>query len=182
MNTPLSDDFRRLLEAASFAARAHHRQLRKDGQTPYAAHPFRVALIVRHAFNITDSDCLTAAILHDVIEDTDTDFDDVLSRFGSQVATYVAALTKDKRLPEQEREQVYLDALRSAPAPVKIAKLADVLDNLLDSRHLTGTQRRQAITKAQRYLDALRTDLPGYAQGALALVQSVLEETQSTFA
>jgi guanosine-3',5'-bis(diphosphate) 3'-pyrophosphohydrolase len=44
----------RLLEAASFAARAHRAQVRKDGETPYVAHVFRVCLIVRHVFGIDD--------------------------------------------------------------------------------------------------------------------------------
>src|SRR6476660_6714705 len=91
---------RSLLEAASFAARAHRHQLRKDGQTPYAAHPFRVCLIVRHVFGIDDPDTLTAALLHDTIEDTTTDFDDLEKQFGVKVAGWVAALTQDKRLPD----------------------------------------------------------------------------------
>ena len=45
--------YRRLLDAVSFAARAHRHQLRKDGQTPYAAHGFRACLIVRHVFGVT---------------------------------------------------------------------------------------------------------------------------------
>src|SRR5438874_3852729 len=90
----------RMLEAASFAARAHRHQLRKDGQTPYAAHPFRVCLIVRHVFGIDDPDFLAAALLHDTIEDTTTDFDDLAAEFGPRIAGYAAALSKDGRLPE----------------------------------------------------------------------------------
>src|SRR5262245_58512747 len=95
-------DNRTLLEAVSFAARAHRHQVRKDGQTPYAAHPFRVCLIVRHVFGIDDPEYLTAALLHDTIEDTTTDFDDIQERFGPRVAGSVAALTKDMRLPEAD--------------------------------------------------------------------------------
>src|SRR5262245_22521267 len=84
-----------MFEAASFAARAHRHQMRKDGETPYAAHPFRVCLVVRHVFGIDDPKVLTAAMLHDTIEDTPTDYDDVLDRFGPEVAGWVAALTKD---------------------------------------------------------------------------------------
>ena len=62
--------YRTLLEAVSFAARAHRHQLRKDGETPYVAHPFRVCLIVRHIFGIDDPAFLSAALLHDTIEDT----------------------------------------------------------------------------------------------------------------
>src|SRR6478736_4016697 len=113
------DQRRTLLEAASFAARAHRHQLRKDGQTPYVAHPFRVCLIVRHVFRIDDPDTLMAALLHDTVEDTTTDRDDVIERFGPRVGEWVAALTKDKRLPDDEREEAYRQTLAHSPAPVK---------------------------------------------------------------
>src|SRR5438477_9602344 len=100
----LPDKYRPLLEAASFAARAHRSQLRKDGQTPYVSHPFRVCLIVRHVFGVEDPRILTAAVLHDTIEDTTTDRDDIVKEFGSDVGAWVAALSKDARLPEAERE------------------------------------------------------------------------------
>ena len=45
---------RLVLDAVAFAARAHHGQLRKDGKTPYASHPFRVCLIVRDIFGVDD--------------------------------------------------------------------------------------------------------------------------------
>src|SRR6516164_2465453 len=91
---------RRLLEAISFASRAHQGQLRKDGKTPYASHPCRVAMIVRHLFGIDNPAILTAAVLHDTIEDTTTDFDDLTEHFGAEVAGWVTQLTKDKRLVE----------------------------------------------------------------------------------
>ena len=78
-----------LFEAASFAARAHRHQVRKDGQTPYAAHPFRVCLVVQYVFRIDDPKVLTTALLHDTIEDTTTDYDDIAERFGADVARWV---------------------------------------------------------------------------------------------
>src|SRR5436190_896130 len=90
-----------LLEAISFAARKHQGQLRKDDRTPYFAHPVRVMMIVRDRWGITDPEVLAAAVLHDTIEDTTTDYDDVVKRFGPRVAQLVALLTKDKRLPEE---------------------------------------------------------------------------------
>ena len=64
-----SAKYRSLLGAASFAARAHQHQLRKDRQTPYVAHPFRVCLIARNVFGVDDPNVLTTALLHDTIED-----------------------------------------------------------------------------------------------------------------
>src|SRR5438132_11061847 len=94
-----------LLDAVAFAARAHRGQLRKDGATPYVSHVFRACLVVRHVFGFDDERMLTAALLHDTIEDTTTDFDDVTERFGPEVAAWVACLSKDKRLPDDQRER-----------------------------------------------------------------------------
>src|SRR5947209_274805 len=85
---PNSLDDRLLLEAASFAARAHAGQLRKDGQTPYVSHVFRVCLVVRHLFGFDDGRMLAAALLHDTIEDTTTDFDDITRIFGTEIAEW----------------------------------------------------------------------------------------------
>ncbi|MEM7229390.1 MAG: HD domain-containing protein [Planctomycetota bacterium] len=119
--------------AASFSARAHHGQVRKDGATPYAAHPARVAMICANVFGCTDDATLAAAFLHDVIEDCACDYDAVEKRFGEEVATYVAALTKDMRLPEPERERAYVAQIRAAAPAVRLIKLADTWDNLCDS-------------------------------------------------
>ena len=67
-----------LLNAVAFAARAHRPQVRKDGQTPYVSHVFRVAMIVTQVFGVHEPKILTAAVLHDTIEDTTTDYDDIV--------------------------------------------------------------------------------------------------------
>src|SRR5262252_4662792 len=100
----LDPAYAKLLEAVAFAARAHRHHLRKDGETPYVSHVFRACLTLRHVFGITDVAALTAAVLHDTLEDTTTDYDDLREHFGDQVAGWVAALSKDKTLPEPERE------------------------------------------------------------------------------
>jgi guanosine-3',5'-bis(diphosphate) 3'-pyrophosphohydrolase len=165
-----------LLNAVSFAARAHRHQLRKDGQTPYASHPFRVCLIVRHVFGIDDPTVLTAALLHDTIEDTTTDFDDLAEQFNSEVARWAAALSKDKRRPDDEREQAYMEQLIAADWPVKICKLADVFDNLLDSAHFPPEKRRKTIERARSYLAALCSHLPEMARQPFEIVSRLLAE------
>jgi (p)ppGpp synthase/HD superfamily hydrolase len=165
-----------LLEALSFAARSHRNQTRKDGQTPYVAHVFRVCLIVRHVFGIDDPRALMAAALHDTIEDTTTDFDDLAETFGPEVAEWAATLCKDKRRPEEEREDAYMARLAAAPWQVKVCKLADVFDNLLDSRHLKAEQRRKTRKRSRQYLDALATDLPAEARPAYETVERLLAE------
>jgi (p)ppGpp synthase/HD superfamily hydrolase len=165
-----------LLAAAGFAARAHRQQLRKDGETPYIAHPFRVCLIVRHVFGIADPEMLTAALLHDTVEDTTTDRDDLIERFGPKVAGWVAALSKDKRLADEEREAAYIQTLKNSPDEVKICKLADLFDNLLDSGHLSDKQRKRTLKRSTAYLDALASQLPESARAAYETVRKLHEE------
>ena len=166
-------------EAAAFAARAHRHQLRKDNQTPYVSHVFRVCLVVRHTFGFDDPKMLAAALLHDTIEDTATDCDDIIERFGPDVATWVAALTKDMRLPHDDREAAYAKALAEADWQVKALKLADLYDNLADSEHLTPGGRRKTASKTRFYLDAVRADLPELVLPALHLVEQRLAELES---
>jgi len=149
MTTPLWQ------EAASFAARAHAGHMRKDGRTPYVAHPFRVALTVRDVFGCDDDVCLAAALLHDVIEDTGADYEDIEERFGADVADVVAALSKDMRLPEPRRERAYDEGLDRADWRAKLIKLADTFDNLSDPAKEADTGRvldrcRRAVAVARR--------------------------------
>ncbi len=168
-----------LLAAISFAARAHRHQVRKDGQTPYVAHVFRVTFILRHLFNVADPKILTAAVLHDTIEDTTTDFDDIASEFGPDVARWVAALTKETRLPEVEREEAYGKNLAAGGVPVCLCKLADVYDNLCDSENLPAEKRAKTLANGRRYLAVFRPNLPAEANAAFALVEAKLTEVSA---
>jgi (p)ppGpp synthase/HD superfamily hydrolase len=168
-----------LLDAVAFAARAHQGQVRKDGRTPYASHPFRVCLVLRHVFGIADPEALTAAVLHDTIEDTTTDYDDLAEQFGSRVAGWVAALSKDTRLPEDEREQAYRAGLAKADWQVKVCKLGDVFDNLPDSRNLSAERRRHACGRSRAYLGVLDApSLPPEGRRAFEIVARLLDEIE----
>jgi guanosine-3',5'-bis(diphosphate) 3'-pyrophosphohydrolase len=170
---------RAVLDAVSFAARAHHGQLRKDGRTPYVSHVYRVAFVTRHVFGIDDAAVLTAAVLHDTVEDTTTDFDDIEERFGAEIARWVGALSKDKRMQDEPREEAYCASLRAAPWQVKACKLGDLCDNLLDSKHLTPDKRPRTLARSRRYLTALDTpDLPPPVRRALGIVAELLAEME----
>jgi (p)ppGpp synthase/HD superfamily hydrolase len=134
--------------AVSFAARRHEGQLRKDGNTPYVAHPVRVALVVRHVFDVADETAITAAVLHDLIEDTKTDYDEIAKEFGTAVADAVAAVSKDGRLPHDRREAEYDRQIAAASWQARLIKLADVYDNFCDSRD--DKERASAADKARR--------------------------------
>jgi guanosine-3',5'-bis(diphosphate) 3'-pyrophosphohydrolase len=166
--------------AAAFAARRHKHQIRKDGQTPYVSHVFRVCLVVRHVFGFDDPRMLAAALLHDTIEDTATDYDDVADEFGTTVADWVAALTKEMRLPDEERETKYVSVLAAAPWQVKACKLADIYDNLGDSAGLDPKKRAKTVERSRRYLNALANPLPPEIAAAFALTEARLNHVAAS--
>jgi guanosine-3',5'-bis(diphosphate) 3'-pyrophosphohydrolase len=169
-------DYRRVLEAASLAARAHEGQLRKDHVTPYVSHPFRVCLVVRDRFGFDDPRLLITALLHDVIEDTTTDFDDIEEQYGHEIATWVSYLSKDKRLPDHERELAYIKGLQEAPWQVQVCKLADVFDNLMDATHLSADRQARSVKRAEQYLAGLRHGAAPEMKKPIALVEQALKE------
>ena len=174
----LSKTYRQLLESVSFAARAHEGQNRKDGKTPYASHVFRVCLILRHVFGIDDPRALMAAALHDTVEDTTTDFDDLQEKYGTEVATWVGTLSKDKRLPDDAREAAYAAGLAAGPWQVKVCKLADIFDNLMDATSQQQTNER-VFKRSHFYLEALKQNLPKEAQRPWQMVSDLLRELES---
>jgi guanosine-3',5'-bis(diphosphate) 3'-pyrophosphohydrolase len=166
-----------LLEAVSFAARAHHGQMRKDKATPYVSHVFRVTLIVRDIFGIRDRQALLAALLHDTVEDTLADFDELEERFGRELAEWVALLSKDKRQREPERESAYVAQLVRAPWQVKACKLADVFDNLMDLPRLPPEKQARGLDRARQYLEAIKPKLPPELKRPYGLVRRLVQET-----
>jgi guanosine-3',5'-bis(diphosphate) 3'-pyrophosphohydrolase len=168
------------LHAASFAARAHRHQLRKDGSTPYFAHCVRVAMIVRDVFGCEDEAAVCAAYLHDTIEDTPTDFDDIEAAFGRAIAEMVASLTKNMLLREAERERDYDARLSRADWRARLVKLADVYDNFIDAAtRLDQARRDTRREKAYRALKLAKADAktrPEMAR-ALAALEKVLKNS-----
>lgn len=167
-----------LLNAISFAARAHRGQFRNDGQTPYASHPFRVCTILSRLFGVDDVETLAAAVLHDTIEDTKTDHDELSEHFGARVADFVAALSKDKRFPEEPREHAYHDGLAAAPVEVQLCKLADVYDNLIDSAGMDAKQRQKKIGKARQAIEIFTPGIPDRWRHVLELVREQIERAE----
>jgi guanosine-3',5'-bis(diphosphate) 3'-pyrophosphohydrolase len=138
-----------LAAAEEFATWKHRHQFRRDGVTPYIQHPRGVMVILRDEFGVSDVDTLAAGLLHDTIEDTATDYDEIRERFGRNVADLVAVLTKDKRLPETKRERDYFARLARAPLPARLCKIADSLYNVRDS---DAKHRPKAVKKARKLL------------------------------
>lgn len=177
--TPAHDLWQR---AASFAARAHQGQLRKDNATPYVAHPARVAITVLHVFGCDDPVCLASALLHDVIEDCDIDYDDLLEHFGAEVASCVAALSKDPRLPEPEREPAYDAQIADADWRAKLVKLADVYDNTCDRiGRLDNPDVGKLLSRCRRAVALAEPEASAHASitRAIGIVRGLIDDVES---
>ena len=160
-------DFTPLQDAVSFAARAHRHQLRKDNITPYVSHVVRVAFTVRHVFGCDDTVALIAALLHDTIEDTTTDYDDLLERFGPEVADCVASLTKNMALPDHVREPEYDQRLAAADWRARLVKLGDQYDNYSDA--VGGPAEEMILGKCRRALRLAVPDAEHHPETARAI-------------
>lgn len=121
--------------AIIFATRAHSGTYRKGTKIPYIVHPIEAAAIV--ATITDDPDMIAAAVLHDVVEDTDTTVEEIRLFFNDHIAKLVEAESENKRkdLPPQEtwmlRKMETLEFLRNeADREAKILALADKLSNI----------------------------------------------------
>ena len=120
--------------AIIFATKAHEGQLRKGTQIPYILHPMEAAAIVGSM--TTDEEIIAGAVLHDVVEDTDTTMEDVIAMFGERVGSLVASESENKREDQPAestwkiRKQETLNHLATAPIEVKMITLGDKLSNI----------------------------------------------------
>ncbi len=123
----------KLIEAASYAARQHTGQKRKGEKAePYINHPLEVANILANIGQVDDLEVLTAAILHDTVEDTDTTPDELTAMFGERVTGFVLEVTDDKSLPKAERKQLQVEHAPHLSPEAKQIKLADKISNITD--------------------------------------------------
>jgi guanosine-3',5'-bis(diphosphate) 3'-pyrophosphohydrolase len=124
---------RKVFAALAFAADRHRDQRRKDaGASPYINHPIALAEALVSIGGVTDPVVLCAAILHDVIEDTETTPQELLERFGRDITDVVMEVTDDKSLPKDVRKQLQIAHARTISQPARLVKLADKLCNLKD--------------------------------------------------
>lgn len=121
----------RVLEAALFAAEKHAQQKRKGvGGEPYINHLIEVAELVAASLSEPDDDLVIAALLHDTVEDTATTREELIRRFGQDVADLVAEVTDDKALPKQERKRLQVENAPKKSKRAQVIKLADKISNL----------------------------------------------------
>ncbi len=126
-------DLDKIIRAYELADEAHKGQMRSSGD-PYISHPLSVASILLDYCMDTDTIC--AALMHDVVEDTDISLEEVRKKFGEDVALLVDGVTKIGQVPLNTKEEQQAENIRkilmamSKDIRVIIIKLADRLHNM----------------------------------------------------
>ena len=140
-------DFKRIRESYEFAKQHHGEQRRKSGEL-YITHPLAVAQIVAEELHL-DSESIEAALLHDVIEDTDATYDDVAKLTSPTVADLVEGVSKLTRIQYVTKEDEQMENLRkmliamSKDIRVILIKISDRLHNMRTMEYQTPAKQKQ---------------------------------------
>ena len=132
----------KIIAAISFAADRHKNQTRKGiGKVPYINHPIKVAKILSDSEE-DEGDLLISALLHDVIEDTTKNDEDIIvlsnvisSKFGDVVLRTVLEVSDTKNLPVEERKRLQVVHTPGLSDRAKKIKIADKITNILDIKN-----------------------------------------------
>ncbi len=160
-----------VLKALRFSAEKHRDQRRKDAKSsPYINHPIQVAETLWTVGGVRDANVLVAAILHDTIEDTGTQPEEIKTEFGEDVLALVLEVTDDKSLPKPVRKQLQVDNAPHKTLNAKLLKLADKICNVRDVSSSPPSnwpleRRREYLLWTEKVVAGLRgvsKDLEGY--------------------
>ncbi len=147
------EDVENIQRAVAFSKSAHHGQLRQSGEA-YVSHPIAVARILTKLH--LDTQAIIAALLHDVVEDTDVSTDDIATQFGKPVAELVDGLSKLDKLQFETIEDAQAENFRkmlmamARDVRVILIKLADRLHNM---RTLNAMSREKSERIARETME-----------------------------
>lgn len=123
----------KIFEALQYAAIKHKGQVRKGcDKAAYINHPIFVANTLINVAKITDEDTVIAAILHDVIEDTNTKKEEIAELFNENIASIVMEVSDDKDLPSDIRKGMQIDNAANLSKQAKLIRIADKVCNVRD--------------------------------------------------
>ena len=154
-----------IYQALNFAKHAHKGQFRKYTKQPYITHPIRVAAMVME--RDLSEHAIAAALLHDVVEDTDYTLENITGRFGTEIGKLVDDLTnkpKDKKLSREVRKKIDRDRLADVSVEAKIIKLLDRFDNLSDMGLADLEFRNKYATESMLLVDVIGNVDPELAE------------------
>ena len=165
-----------LKNAELFAKSKHAGKLKKSGIT-YSKHLEEVVNRLK-SLGVIDEEVLCAGWLHDILEDTDTSFDELFEKFGRRVAVLTLSLTKTKfvidtndnstftltkkkTLSKKQREKNYGIKLKESEVDAKIIKLCDISANLgnLKNQVISKSKKRKVLKELRYYLSIIEKDI-----------------------
>jgi HD domain-containing protein len=170
----MASEVRRLTKALAFAAEAHRNHRRKGAsQEPYINHLIEVLDLVASVEG-GDMDVLIAALLHDVLEDTQTGYEELAAAFGERVACIVQENSDDMTLPKPERRRARLASIGKKSRDARLVKFADIISNL----RATAVSPPAGWSNDRRlgYLESCR-DLVDAGRGSNAEIERIFDDT-----
>jgi guanosine-3',5'-bis(diphosphate) 3'-pyrophosphohydrolase len=122
-----------IVEAAAYASEKHLLQRRKGyDQLPYINHPLQVARHLADEGHVEDKYILASALLHDVVEDTETTVGDIEQQFGTKIASIVAEVTDDPELDKAGQRKEQIEKAPKLSPHAQMIKIADKTCNIRD--------------------------------------------------
>ncbi len=169
MSSPLAiglsfNETRRLFAALAFAAERHRDAPRPGTSDQGLSHSIALAEALVSIGGITDSALLCAAVLHDVIDKTDTTPQQLLERFGREIADVVLDVSNDRSLNDTMRKRVQVATAPTLSTRAKLVRLADLLCTLED----------RAAKPDLAWIEAMLTALRGSNAGLETAIDAAL--------
>jgi len=187
-----------LLENAELFAKSKHAgKLKKSGIT-YSNHLENVVSRLK-SLGVIDEEVLCAGWLQDILEDTDTSFDELFEKFGRRIAVLTLSLTKTKfvidtdddstlsltkkrAIPEKQRQKEYAVKIKESEIDAKLIKLCDISANLgdLKKQTISKTKKRKILKKFRYYLLIIEKDLVENTEypKAITLLETINQNIQ----
>jgi len=187
-----------LLENAELFAKSKHAgKLKKSGIT-YSNHLENVVSRLK-SLGIIDEEVLCVGWLQDILEDTDTSFDELFEKFGRRIAVLTLSLTKTKfvidtdddstlsltkkrAIPEKQRQKEYAVKIKESEIDAKLIKLCDISANLGDLKKqiISKTKKRKILKKFRYYLLIIEKDLVENTEypKAITLLETINQNIQ----
>ena len=187
-----------LLENAELFAKSKHAgKLKKSGIT-YSNHLENVVSRLK-SLGIIDEEVLCAGWLQDILEDTDTSFDELFEKFGRRIAVLILSITKTKfvidtdddstlsltkkrAIPEKQRQKEYAVKIKESEIDAKLIKLCDISANLGDLKKqiISKTKKRKILKKFRYYLLIIEKDLVENTEypKAITLLETINQNIQ----
>ncbi len=183
--------------AELFAKSKHAGKLKKSGIT-YSKHLEEVVNRLK-SLGVIDEEVLCTGWLHDILEDTDTSFDELFEKFGRRIAVLTLSLTKTKfvidtdddstlsltkkrAIPEKQRQKEYAVKIKESEIDAKLIKLCDISANLGDLKKqiISKTKKRKILKKFRYYLLIIEKDLVENTEypKAITLLETINQNIQ----